>query len=144
MPFDFFNLGYSQMVSSLALLGGFLGGSVFYFANQAARSDTPIWVQILNFVLFLSVLCGFVLILWFLFTNGSILVDYSKTLPENNVISINLSCTDSLNCSANIPNNLKISCLPQNCPSPPVFQNQTVIVNPQKMMCPQMLSLPKM
>jgi hypothetical protein len=132
MSFDFFNLGYSQMVSSLALLGGFLGGSVFYFANQVTRLDTSIWVRALNFILFLAVLCSFLSILWFLFTNGSILVDYSKTLPENNQISINLSCTDSMNCSANVPNNLKISCPPQNCPSPPVCQNQTVNVTPQK------------
>jgi hypothetical protein len=144
MHVDFFTLGYSQQVSSLALLGGFMGASIFYFANQIARSDNPTFVRIKNFIIFLAALGSFLLIVWFFYSNGSNLVEYSKTLPENNQILINLSCTDSLNCSANIPNNLKISCPPQNCPPPPVCLNQTVNVTPQKMLCPPMLLLPKM
>jgi hypothetical protein len=120
---DFFNLGYSQLLSALALLGGFAGGATFFFANQSIRQDIRPLFQILYFLGFLLCMGGFVLIVYFFSANGSIFVEYSKTIHEDSPILINISCSDPTNCSTSYPAQLKISCQEKVCPPENICPN---------------------
>ncbi|MCK9593740.1 MAG: hypothetical protein M0Q91_17205 [Methanoregula sp.] len=104
--------------------------------------------KILYIVSILALAFGIFILAWSFISMGSILTQYGKQMEEQNQkIVINMSCSDKNNCTANIPNNLVISCPPQDCPSPTICQNQTIFVSempsPLKKWCPPMLSFPK-
>lgn len=143
---DFFNLGYSQIISSLALIGGFFGAGTFYFMNQLGRTDVNRSWRIVSFVMFLVFFGGFIYILFFLSTTGNIFVEYSKIQMENPQILINLSCDDEMNCSASIPNQLHISCQEKTCPPqilcPYITPTPLEIQYSKSFKCPPILSIP--
>jgi len=144
---DYFNLGYSQLVSAIALIGGFCGAATFFFLNQFARDGIDRFTRLLNFLAFLFFIISFVMILSLLMNNGNVFIEYSKTLPKENIIFINLSCENELNCSANIPSHLTISCQEPTCPIQKPCPNITIvekIIQPEKpCVCPPMVSVPK-
>jgi hypothetical protein len=146
MSADLLTLGYSQLISALALLGGFIGGAVFYFANQAAKPSIPRFFQIIYFIAFCALISSFVLILSFLILNGSMLIEASKYQPDDQIL-INLSCENKLNCSANVSSQLRISCKKQTCPEQKICLNITPETIEKQytnyVKCPPMLSLPK-
>lgn len=144
---DYFNLGYSQLTSAIALVGGFCGAATFFFLNQFAKEEMDIWTRILNLLGSLFFAISFVIILFFLMDNGISYINYYKTLPKDNQILINLSCSDKLNCSASAPSQLKISYQDKICPSQITCSNTTVISNitqcPKSYYCPPILTIPK-
>jgi hypothetical protein len=144
---DYLNLGYSQLTSAIALVGGFCGSATFFFLNQFIKEEIDQATRILNFLGSLFFATCFVIILFILMSNGAIFIDYYKTLPKENNVVINLSCTDKLNCSANIPSELKISCQEKICPPQITCSNMNAITNrtqnPKSSNCPPMLSIPK-
>jgi len=145
---DYFNLGYSQLISAIALIGGFCGAATFFFLNQFVKDGINTSMRILNLLASLFFIVAFVMILSFLMNTGNFFIEYDKTLPKENPILINLSCHDELNCSANMPSQLTISCQEPTCPLQKPCPNTTIINNiiqPVKpCICPPMLSVPKL
>jgi hypothetical protein len=145
---DYFGLGYSQLISSIALIGGFLGGGVFFFCNQLIRKDAGSNWRVFSFIGLCGFLIFFFTILCFLNTNGTILVEYSKTLPVSSQVTINMTCSDRMNCTAEIPSQLQISYQQCSCPQQASCLNVTPIPTVTKpetqCKCPPMLTLPKM
>jgi hypothetical protein len=147
---DFYTIGYSQLLSSLALIGGFLGSGSFFFMNRVwnakyGPSLDQLVIGITNLIGLAACFGGFLIIVYFFSTSGSILVEYSRTLPPDNQILLNYSCSDKMNCSADIPNQLLISCKGNNCASQPTCPNITPlpIQTLKTAMCPPIIALPK-
>lgn len=142
---DYLNLGYSQLTSAIALVGGFCGAATFFFLNQFKKEDIDWGTRILNLLGSLFFITSFLIIFYIFVTNGTNFIEYSQTLPKESQISLNFSCLDELNCSARIPTKLTISCQNPQLPEEKscLISNMTIIEKPcPNCTCP-MLTIPK-
>jgi len=118
----------------------------FFYLNQVLRNDIDKKSQIFSIIFCLLFFVGFFVILLFLSTNGNFFIEIDKSLPKNNQIFVNLSCTNGSNCSGIIPNDLQITCPAQNCPQiPSVCQTPEQVRMPishQDYKCDWYLQLP--
>jgi len=130
---DIAGIGYTYLFSGIAI---FVAISIFLLEVMlhVMERESNRLSQALHIILIVLIIIWLGSLAFFLTETGSLLVNYSKTLDQQNQkISINLSCADSINCTANIPNNLLISCPTQSCPSEKVCP--PVIVCPPKKVC---------
>lgn len=113
---DYAGIGYTYLFGGI----GIFVAIFFYiitFLEKILLIQPNKWLKIVQGALIVLLLIALSIIGWFLYSEGLILIDYGKQLDQTNQnISINMSCIDEKKCSANIPNNLLISCLPTTCP----------------------------
>jgi hypothetical protein len=134
----FLATGYQIWISLFIFVLGFATAMLFQVKNSLGRV----------ILVFTIIICVLVIgIMANSFTElGKEYVNYSEQQNQKNqVVEINLSCTNNSNCSGIIPNNLQISCpekecLPQTvCPT----QTQLPIQTPSKIYyCQWNLALP--
>lgn len=130
---ELLGLGFSFILTSLSLLGGLLGGLLFFSLNQASNEKKgSICLYVLAGVI-VVVLIGLIIVLA---SSGLDNIFKDITQSQNNQIFINLSCTDDVNCSAKIANQLQFSCqeCPIQTPCPTMISN--VPPNQDIFMCP--------
>ena len=143
-----YSVGFSLTIASLSLLGGFLGGMTLFCATQAINKNLTLEWRVISVIVGFGLFAMFFAIYYFESTEGAIYINYSRTLPENTPIHINLSCSNGTDCSAIIPNNLQISCSAQNCPECKQCSNQTVNITKEiyvpNNVCPSFISIPNL
>ena len=122
---DYASVGFSLAVTSLALIGGFLGAGTFFFLNHALRKDLDNGWRYFSLAVSAGFFIIFLSLVYFFSASGSVYTQYSKTLPENNQILVNLSCVNKMNCSATLQNQIQISCQEKTCPPQIICPNVT-------------------
>jgi hypothetical protein len=143
---DLISIGYSQLVSSWALIGGFCSGGTFFFLSQYARDDISERARTFNFIGFIYFFACFLIILIILSTIAITFINTDSNLPENSQILINFSCSDKMNCSGNIPSQMQISCQERSCPPQIICPNVSSVSKElqysKSFKCPPILSIP--
>jgi hypothetical protein len=143
MAADPYSFGFSLVISSTAIFFGLFGAGIFFFANQAFRTDIDNTSKLLISFISVCLLIAFLISVLTLNSVGMEYINLSKSFEQNSNISINLSCTNEVNCTASIPNRLQISCqdciIPTPCPTPTPAEKQFILIRE----CPPLLLLPQ-
>lgn len=142
---DYLGIGYAYLFGGVAISAAII---IFLLEISLQFFDCQknVYMKILHAALIIVGLILLGLIAQFCIDNGNILIQYGKELDQKNQqILINLSCSD-MNCTANIPNNLVISCPEANCPPPQTCATQTptpkITIEPPKVYkCPWSLAI---
>ena len=124
MDYASLTIDYSLSIFTIlvSLLIFLLDFSYRHYEMEEDRDRKRTWIL-------LSLLCA-VGIIYFIFSLWGLVIradEYNKlTEHQMQPISINMTCIDQNNCTATVPNNMQISCLPTVCPPEKTCPNVTV------------------
>lgn len=143
---DLSGVGYAYLFAGLAIWGAIVIFLLEIALKLLSIQPNPRF-KILQAVLIILGICGLGIVAWFCTETGKLLINANKEQDQQNQhIIINMTCVGS-NCTADIPNNLVISCPNQSCPPQNVCPTLTVIPTPAPRVeiyrCPWSLSMPK-
>lgn len=140
-------IGYTYLFAGVAIFVAIIFFILDLGINLLEKTESRYMKRVYQALLLIMGLYMLYSIGQFCLDTGQILISYGKEIEQKNQnIVVNLSCVDN-NCTANVHNNLVISCPESNCPSPQICPTQTPLPKtttpaPVVYRCPWSLSLP--
>jgi len=124
---DWYGVGYAYLFAGVAVFVAIIFFLMNYLVNIFESFEGRYLKRIFQVLIIISGIYFLATLGLFCIDSGQLFIQHGKELDlKNQNIVVNLSCV-GYNCTANVPNNLVISCPEPNCPSPTICPSQTQI-----------------